>query len=141
LWNNYQHEQWFVNGWMSSSHSDRAPLWYASLQESGVMAAALIQNGATALRFVPTREQSAILLWPDSGINVDVDVEEALKDIPEETVPQKPVVDSNAKIAHGEVLQEGDNLYDVLLTIVDIKHGAYGINNFYKMVRLFPSSF
>jgi len=120
----------------------RPPLWYAMLQDSGTMAEALLANGATQLRYTPTREQSAILLWPEIGFSPDLDAQEVSKAITQETlVPAEPQVDHKANIPNSVVYQKDGDIYDVLLTIVDVKQGMFGTNNFYKMVRLFMVSF
>lgn len=92
-----------------------------------------------------SRLTSAILQWPDYGIDHDHDAEQILiqhekeKLKQQEAKPLPPTVDNiafNAGIgADLELVKEGaeDGYYDVLLSIVDVQHGVWGINNFYKM--------
>jgi len=106
------------------------------------MASILLANGATPLRNAPTREQSAILIWPESGFSPDLDAQEVAKSVIEESVvPAEPQVDPKASIPNSVVYQKDGDIYDVLLTIVDVKQGIFGTNNFYKMVCVVHDSF
>ncbi len=51
-------------------------------------------------------------------------------------VDYEPKPDPLASLPNAKVLSNANGIYDVTLTVVDVKHGQYGINNFYK-VRTF----
>jgi ankyrin repeat protein/predicted DNA-binding WGR domain protein len=119
-------------------NSSKAPLYYASLQDSKKLFNSLRALGVKALPTLPTREQSSILAWADSGIDYEHDAKAYVKSseqVIDEVIPHRvdKVFGDRKQRENCEVYSKSGVFYDVLLTKVDIDYGIFGRNNFYVM--------
>jgi len=137
-------------------NAGHTPAYYACLQNSGKMLAALRELGVkvdeefTAKNPRPVRQDTSFNLKDLVGLKVDyhADAEEYIKNPPpiKEDKKKSKVklgpdglkvieVDENFEGHETSEVHVGPDgaIYDCMLTKVDVKSGTYGINNFYKM--------
>lgn len=124
--------------------SGRTPFYYASLQDSGILRSFLERSGAGEVfadDAKPMRTSSVISAWEAFGFDPKTDAEEFIKKASEnDTESILPAeIDPEAELTEaGELFRGPDgDLYDVILTKVDVARGNYGYNNFYKMQIIF----
>jgi hypothetical protein len=126
-----------------------SPLYYAYLQESGIMSAALLNLGARD-EFAdqskrPARASSVISEWSELLMDVEADAQQYVNaaqqqhDAAERPAGYKHTVDKNSYLVKsGEIYVDADGVvYDVVFTKVDAQYGTYGRNNFYKMQLIY----
>mmetsp|Transcript_41580 Transcript_41580/g.36963 ORF Transcript_41580/g.36963 Transcript_41580/m.36963 type:complete len:121 (+) Transcript_41580:936-1298(+) len=120
-------------------------MYYANLQDSGVMAKKLQELGAKPLKMPSTIKRAATsviadLKWPDE-VDYEEDAENFLKEAEkaEKSIMKDEKVEVEVdRYANGRkhmkvVVDDELGPYDLLMTKVDIKKGPYGGNLFYKM--------
>jgi len=126
----------------ADSHN-KTPIYYAYLQDDGVMVQALKDLGAIDLKIASTLKRAATSViasvdWPKGEIDYEEDAEKFLKEeVGKDLIltqgkvqPDQYCQDAN----HYEVVYD-DKLgaYDLFMTKVDVKKGLFGGNVFEKM--------
>lgn len=123
---------------------DRAPIFYAHLQDSGRMVEKLKELGATDQKPGIQRQATSIINamgWPEQEINAEEDAEKFIKEKQaelEKKEAEKPTVipvDDNVNNAENCEVVVDPKLgpYDLIMTKVDIRRGGWSENLFYKM--------
>ena len=127
------------------------PVYYASLQDSGVMQKALLDLGATPFRvpFGVRRAPTSLIsfsAFPTIVPNFEEDADVFMKQQEDDAkkvlaqkkqlIPIDDSVPSNIKNTSQVLMDEQHNAYDVYMTKVDIKKGLYGGMVFYRMQLL-----
>jgi len=123
---------------------NKAPIYYAYLQDSGVMAKKLIELGAKDTKPPAGIQRAATSVistakWEDE-VDYEEDAEKFLEKAAEAekqvmTEEKKCPVDQYVKDSHLYEVVTDENLgpYDLFMTKVDLKKGYYGGNLFYRM--------
>lgn len=127
-----------------TDETGKPPIYYAHLQDSGVMAAKLIQLGAkdekpnSNVRRAATSVVASIA-W-SADIDFEDDAESFLKQAQEaekEIIVEEKKVEPDQGVENREIYEvvydQKLGPYDLYMTKVDIQAGQYGGNKFYKM--------
>ncbi len=112
------------------------PLYYAHMQDSKRLYQALLRLGAAPLPNLPSRAKTTFMAVREEPPNYDDDAKALLRSLPaDELLDNTPKPDPNyARAEHSVVYKTPEGVYyDLLMTKVDVKQGAYGLNNFYRM--------
>eukprot|EP01125_Pyxidicula_operculata_P022385 TRINITY_DN910_c2_g1_i3.p1 TRINITY_DN910_c2_g1~~TRINITY_DN910_c2_g1_i3.p1 ORF type:complete len:2962 (-),score=808.64 TRINITY_DN910_c2_g1_i3:90-8975(-) len=113
-----------------------SPIYYALMQDSGVMAESLKKLGAKLPPAKPSRESSVVSSdsWPKPDFNLLEDFENGMKAIGEACeVEVVPEVDPNCTHDNVSIVDDNGLLFDIYMTKVDVKYGNSGLNMFYAM--------
>lgn len=135
----------------AKDEQNKAPIYYAHLQDSGVMAAKLKELGATDSKPAAgiTRGVTSVIgtmSWAEEEVNYEEDAEKYLEKAEKESknAMQEEKEEEEIKPDHGchdvdkcEVVKD-DTLgyYDLYMTKVDVVKGPYGGYVYYKMQLL-----
>ncbi|XP_065199282.1 poly [ADP-ribose] polymerase tankyrase-like isoform X2 [Sycon ciliatum] len=123
-----------------TDENGKTPMHYAKLQDSGCMAAALQKLGAAAPMPGLSRDRTVWKKFADRPYSAD---EDCLAYITETAAKEKvkPPPDHCFEKKDTSTVYEDDAgiLFDVLLNKVDLSHGAFGYNNYYRMQVLHES--
>jgi len=124
---------------------NKTPIYYAHLQDDGVMVKALKALGATDAKAASNLKRAATSViatvdWPKEEVDYEEDAEKFLD---EASKVEKDLIITEEKIKPDQYCQDAtyhevvydDKLgaYDLFMTKVDVKRGYFGGNVFYKM--------
>jgi ankyrin repeat protein/predicted DNA-binding WGR domain protein len=126
-----------------ADNQGHTPLYYAKRQLSGRLAAVLTKHRAKESEMVETvrRVQTSILNeieFPVHKYNFEEDFEKFVEQCKREADSKRMRIDERVKVdpqatGNYEVCYDGADAYDCYMIKVDIAHGYYSGNTFYKM--------
>jgi ankyrin repeat protein/predicted DNA-binding WGR domain protein len=122
-------------------NAGHAPIYYAKMQESGVLSSALLSLKASDEEMFLRRSATSQLKdfeYPVKQFDMEADFNSFVEKCRNEakndkkTFDEKFPVDKHAK-GNYEVCYDGDDPYHCYMVKVDISHGYYSANTFYNM--------